>query len=149
MANILHSKLTGVDLHEIKGAATAASFTIPIANGAGSTPFGFVSYNNITDKPNVPKVFYNNVEVVGSKTHIVTLTASGGLWTANISPLGFSTVYGVWATAIAGGTALGTACSVNVASVSTTAITGSVIIHSGSTNTLGTTQTIQLVIMGV
>jgi hypothetical protein len=35
----LHSALTGSDLHEIKGAATATSGQIPVANGAGSAPF--------------------------------------------------------------------------------------------------------------
>lgn len=149
MANILHSQLTGLDLHEVKGASTAASGTSPVANGTGGAPFSFINYNSLTNKPNIPKVFYNNVEVAGSKTHIFTTTSAGGIWTANISTLGFSTIYGVWATAIAGGTALGTACSVNVASITITAITGSVVIHSGSTNTLGTTQAIQLVIRGV
>lgn len=149
MANVQHSTLTGSDLHEMKGAATAANKTVPISNGAGSTPFGFVSYTDITDKPNIPKVFYNNTEVIGSKTHIVTGNATAGIFNINISALGFTTIYGAWVTALSGSTGLGNACSASIATISNTAITGTVIVHSGSTNTLGTTQTLQFVIRGV
>lgn len=40
MPNIQHSALTGSDLHEPKGADTAAANTIYIANGAGSGSWG-------------------------------------------------------------------------------------------------------------
>lgn len=151
MANVQHSALTGSDLHEMKGAATAANNTVPISNGAGSTPFGFISYTDITNKPNIPQVFYNNVVVPNSKTHIVTGTAVAGVYNINISALGLTTVYGVWATAIAGGTAIGTAAWATVATFSTTAITGSVLTTNGGGTTvnLGATQAIQLVIRGV
>ena len=36
MANVTHSSLTGVDLHEPKGAATANSEDVYVANGSGS-----------------------------------------------------------------------------------------------------------------
>lgn len=149
MANVQHSALTGSDLHEMKGAATAANNTVPISNGAGQTPFGFISYTDITNKPNIPQVFYNNVVVPNSKTHIVTGTATAGIFNINISALGLTTVYGAWVTALSGSTGLGNACSASIATITTAAITGTVVIHSGSTNTLGTTQTLQFVIRGV
>ncbi|MDE2102788.1 MAG: hypothetical protein KGL39_36425, partial [Patescibacteria group bacterium] len=36
MANVAHSSLTGADLHEPKGVATAASGSVYVANGSGS-----------------------------------------------------------------------------------------------------------------
>lgn len=54
----LHKDLTGADLHEIKGASTATSNQIPIANGLGGAPFttppysfvkvGWYDYNDLT-----------------------------------------------------------------------------------------------------
>lgn len=43
MANVAHSTLTGADLHEPKGVASAASGTVYIANGAGSGSWGTVA----------------------------------------------------------------------------------------------------------
>lgn len=43
----LHSALTGADLHELKGASTAAANTVPIANGAGSTAFAKLTSSSI------------------------------------------------------------------------------------------------------
>lgn len=34
-----HANLTGADLHELKGASSAAANTVPVANGSGSTVF--------------------------------------------------------------------------------------------------------------
>lgn len=34
-----HANLTGSDLHELKGAGSAAANTLPVANGSGSTTF--------------------------------------------------------------------------------------------------------------
>lgn len=43
MANVAHSTLTGADLHEPKGAATAASGTVYISNGSGSGAWGTIA----------------------------------------------------------------------------------------------------------
>lgn len=43
MSTVSHATLTGVDLHEPKGASTAASGTVYIANGAGSGSWGSVA----------------------------------------------------------------------------------------------------------
>lgn len=48
---IQHASITDPNLHEIKGASTAALGTVPVANGAGSAPFGYVDYSTITGKP--------------------------------------------------------------------------------------------------
>lgn len=47
MANVQHSTLTGADLHELKGAASAAADTVPVADGSGSTSFEKISTSSI------------------------------------------------------------------------------------------------------
>lgn len=38
-----HSALTGTDLHEIKGASSATINTVPVSDGAGTTPFVYIN----------------------------------------------------------------------------------------------------------
>lgn len=40
---IQHSAIPDADLHELKGAASAAAGKVPIASGAGTSPFGFAN----------------------------------------------------------------------------------------------------------
>lgn len=47
MANVAHSTLTGSDLHEVKGASTATSGQVPIANGSGGAPFGKLTHTSL------------------------------------------------------------------------------------------------------
>ncbi len=42
-----HANLTGSDLHELKGASSAAANTVPVANGSGSTTFSKVGSSSI------------------------------------------------------------------------------------------------------
>ena len=44
---VSHKDLTGTDLHEMKGASTATSGQVPIANGAGGTPFGKLTHTSL------------------------------------------------------------------------------------------------------
>lgn len=44
---VSHKDLTGTDLHEMKGASTATSGQVPIANGAGGTPFGLLTHTSL------------------------------------------------------------------------------------------------------
>lgn len=126
MANILHSALTGSELHECKGASTATTGQFLVANGDGTATF----------------------QTVGIPTRIqtYTTTASVGLW--SITPIGFTSVSAVHATAISGGTALGTAAVASVSAYSTSSVTGSVIVQSASSNALGSTQTVLVTVIG-
>lgn len=44
---VAHKDLTGSDLHEVKGASTATSGQVPIANGAGGAPFGKLTHSSL------------------------------------------------------------------------------------------------------
>lgn len=52
MVDVAHSTLTGSDLHEIKGAAAATVNKVPIADGAGSAPFGLIPAASLTAAAN-------------------------------------------------------------------------------------------------
>lgn len=43
-----HKDLTGADLHEPKGAATALAGSVYVANGSGSGAWGFTQGNRVT-----------------------------------------------------------------------------------------------------
>lgn len=51
MANVLHSNLTGLDLHESKGASSATAGQVAIATGTGSAVFGILNYTQIANTP--------------------------------------------------------------------------------------------------
>lgn len=141
MANILHSSLTGSDLHECKGAASAASGTVPIANGSGSAPFGILSYLQLGNTP-LPKLQLNNVDSAGqAKIKVYTTTAAAGLW--SVTPTGFSSIWAVYATALdATNPTVAT-----VATVSTSSITGKNVLTNSVTPT--GTQITQVIVIGV
>lgn len=148
MATTQHSALTGSDLHECKGAASATSGQVPIATGSGTAVFGNLAYNDISGKPLVPSVSLSDV-VVSSQPIIKTylVTASAGVWTLAIS--GFATIHNVFVTAVSGGTDLGTAAIATLGTFSTASISGSVIVPSSTANALGTTQSVRITIIGV
>lgn len=98
MANTLHSALTGADLHETKGAASAVSGQVPIANGSGSAPFGVLSYLQLSNTP-LPKLQLDNTPSAGQALiKVYTTTAAAGLW--SVTPTGFTTIWAVYATAV-------------------------------------------------
>lgn len=79
MANIQHSALTDPNLHEPKGASTAASGKVYVANGSGSGTWQYIAGHA-----------YGDLYITGSSTS-QTLSASSalsklnptGAWTAN------------------------------------------------------------------
>lgn len=79
MANIQHSALTDPNLHEPKGASTAASGKVYVANGSGSGVWQYIAGHS-----------YGDLYITGSTTS-QTLAASSalaklnptGAWTAN------------------------------------------------------------------
>jgi len=144
MADVLHSSLTGADLHESKGAASASLGQVAVANGAGSAPFTNLSYTYLTNTPVTPTQYFNGTAVPGSPkilTYIVT--ASSGSWSQAIT--GITTLHGVQATAV-GGSTYATAAIATVASATTATISGNVIINGA----LGTgSTTVYLTVCGV
>jgi len=48
MANVSHASLTGSNLHESKGADTAALGTVPVSNGAGGTTWTAIGTSSFT-----------------------------------------------------------------------------------------------------
>lgn len=90
MANKLHSSLTGADLHESKGAATAASGEVAVATGSGQALFQALSYNQLVDVP-VGEVQFNGDNLSGPvKIRTYTLPAVDGKWSVTSIGLGFT-----------------------------------------------------------
>lgn len=143
MADVLHSSLTGADLHESKGAATASLGQVAIANGTGQAPFGNLSYSYLTGTPITPQQYFNGV-LVATAPKILTyiVTASAGAWSQAIT--GITTLHGVQVTAV-GGSTYATAAFATVASATTATVSGNVFVNGA----LGTTQTVYLTVFGV
>lgn len=141
MANVLHSQLTGAELHETKGADTASLGQVPIANGAGTAPFGTLSYAQLSNTP-LPKLQLNGVASTGQAIiKVYTTTAAAGLW--SVSPVGFTSIWAVHATAVdATNPTVAT-----VATVSTSSITGKNVLTNSVTPT--GTQTTYVTVIGV
>jgi hypothetical protein len=147
MANVQHSTLTGSDLHESKGAASASSGQVAIANGAGSAPFGVLQYTQLGATP-IPKLQLNNVASTGQAIiKVYTTTAAAGLW--SVTPTGFTTIWAVHAQCLSGSQAIGTTATATVATVSTSSITGANVVHSASANAISGTQTVYVTVIGV
>lgn len=148
MANVLHKDLTGTDLHEVKGAASAPANTVPKSNGAGSAPFSFIQWTDVQGKPAVPSYFLNGTQVTsGMLIKTYTTNAVAGIFSVNLT--GFTAIHNVFVSCISGGTALGTAAVAQVSAASTAAVTGSVLVFSGSQTNLGTTQAVSVTVIGV
>lgn len=146
MADVLHSTLTGSDLHECKGADSAALGQVPIASGSGTAPFGNLNYSFLTGTPVVPALYFNGSAVAGSpKIYTYVLTATGGAWSQGIS--GITTLYGVQVTALSTGSTYATSAIATVASATTATISGSVIVN-GAIPTTGSI-TVYLTVYGV
>lgn len=146
MADILHSTLTGADLHECKGAATASLGQVPVANGAGSAPFAQLSYNYLANTPVTPTMYLNGAEVAGRpKVLSYIVTASSGSWSQAIT--GITTLHGVQATVVSPTSGFSTAYVATVNTATTATITGQVVKADGTS--LGTTQTVYLTVFGV
>lgn len=146
MADILHSTLTGADLHECKGASTASVGQVPVANGAGSAPFTTLSYSSLAGTPVTPTQYFNGAAVTGSpKILNYIVTASGGSWSQGIT--GITTLHAVQATVVSGTAGAGTAYVATVNSATTATISGQVVKADGTS--LGIGQTVYLTVFGV
>ncbi len=146
MADVLHSSLTGADLHESKGAATASLGQVAIANGAGQAPFGSLSYSYLTNTPVTPQQYFNGTAVSGvPKILNYIVTAVSGSWAQSV--VGITTLHGVQATVISGTAGAATAYVATVNTATTATITGQVVKADGTA--LGSTQTVYLTVFGV
>lgn len=142
MADVLHSALTGSDLHESKGAATASLGQVAVATGTGSAVFTALSYAYLTGTPTLPAFNLNGGAVATAPLiKLYTTVAAAGLWT--VTPTGFTTIWGVHATALdATNPTVAT-----VATVSTSSITGKNTLTNSVTPT--GTQTTHVIVIGV
>lgn len=146
MADVLHSALTGADLHESKGAASASLGQVAVANGAGSAPFTNLSYNYLTNTPVTPTQYFNGTAVPGSpKILTYVLTASTGNWSQAIT--GITTLHGVQATVVSGTAGFATAYVATVNAATTATVSGQVVKADGTA--LGGSQTVYLTVFGV
>lgn len=147
MANVQHSSLSGAELHECKGAASAASGQVPVANGSGSAPFGFLPYSTLTGKPLVPVVYSGN-SATGStpQIRVYTAVAVAGLFTISIT--GMSTLLGVSASVVSGAGGIGVTAVASINTASNTGVSGTVVVLGTSGNTLGTNQTVYVTVWG-
>lgn len=144
MADVLHRNLTGADLHECKGAATASSGQVPVATGAGTAVFANLPYSAISGAPITPQVYFNGTVVSTSpKINHYIITATSGNWSQGIT--GISTLHGIQATAV-GGSTYPTAAIATVASATSTTITGNVIVNGAIASG---TNTVYLTVFGV
>lgn len=146
MANVLHAQLTGSELHETKGADTATSGQVPIASGAGTAPFGTLSYTQLSNTP-LPKLQLNGTASTGQalmKVYTTTSNASG-VW--SVVPTGFTTIWGVFATAIDNVEALGVAATTKVAT--TTSVSGMTVTQGAAANTFKASVPVQVLVIGV
>lgn len=151
MADVLHSSLTGADLHETKGAASAAFGQVPISNGSGGAPFGQLQWTQVGGKPSVPSYSFNDVPVTGASLikHYLVNSVAGNF---SISLTGFTTIHSVFATAISGSLDFGGsgAAFAQVATATISSVTGSVfVLQSGSQINKGTTQPVRVTVIGV
>ncbi len=146
MADVLHSALTGADLHECKGAASAAAGQVPVANGTGSAPFIYLPYTAISGRPVTPVVSFNGGDVGTTPAirHYI-LTAVGGSWSQAIT--GITTLHGVQAQVVSPTAGASNAFIATVNTATTATVTGQVVKADGTA--LGTTQTIFLTVFGV
>lgn len=147
MADILHSSLTGADLHESKGAAAASLGQVAVADGAGSAPFTTLNYSYLGGKPTLPAFYNGTTALTAPQVRTYSVSAVAGVWTLTLA--GFTTVYSVCPTVVSGGTGLGTAATATLGTYSATSATGNVIVMSGTANALGTTQTVLVTVIGV
>ena len=161
---VAHSTLTGSDLHECKGAASATTGQVPVATGSGTAVFSTLAYTQISGtpslstvattgaysdlsgKPLIPAVYSDSTVTPSTpliKTY--TVTASSGIWTATFS--GFTAVHNVLVQAVNAGTTVDALAVAGLASYSTTSATGSVGLLTSPT-ALGTSQTVIVTVIG-
>ena len=124
MANVAHSSLTGAELHEPKGVASAALGTVYVANGAGSGSWNSISVSSFTgmvadfaapiaptgwlelDGSVISTATYSGLFAVMSITSSGTRTSGNAVVTGIPSTTGFKAGYYVFGTGISAGTTI-------------------------------------------
>lgn len=124
MANVAHSTLTGAELHEPKGVATAALGTVYVANGAGSGSWNSVATSAFTGMvadfaaPVAPTGWLElDGSIISTSTYsglfaVMSITSSGTRSSGNAtvtgipSTTGFKAGYYVFGTGISAGTTI-------------------------------------------
>jgi len=124
MANVAHASLTGLELHEPKGADTAALGTVYVANGAGSGSWNSIGTSAFTGmiadfpSPVAPTGWLElDGSVISTSTYsglfaVMSITTSGtrssgsAIITGIPSTTGFKAGYYVFGTGISAGTTI-------------------------------------------
>lgn len=124
MANVAHSTLTGAELHEPKGADTAALGTVYVANGSGSGSWNSISVSSFTGMvadfaaPIAPTGWLElDGSVISTATYsglfaVMSITSSGTRSSGNATITGipstanFKAGYYVFGTGISAGTTI-------------------------------------------
>lgn len=147
MADVLHSALTGADLHESKGAATASLGQVAVATGTGSAVFNTLSYAFLSGTPIVPGYFFNGVAGTTPRIEVYTVNATSGIWTIPIS--GFTVVHAVRPTVVSSSNAIGAVAVATLNTFTNVSASGAVVLLGASGNALGAAQAVQVVVFGV
>jgi len=124
MANVSHASLTGAELHEPKGVASASSGTVYVANGAGSGSWQAIGTSAFTgmiadfvapaaptgwlecDGSTISTTTYSALYGVMSITSSGTRTSGSAVITSVPSTTNFKVGYYVFGTGIASGTTI-------------------------------------------
>lgn len=124
MANVAHASLTGAELHEPKGVASAALGTVYVANGAGSGSWSAIGTSNFTgmiadfpaieaptgwlecDGSVISTSTYSALFAVMSKTSSGTRTSGNAVVTSIPSTTNFKAGYYIFGTGISAGTTI-------------------------------------------
>lgn len=124
MANVAHATLTGAELHEPKGVASAALGTVYVANGAGSGSWNSVATSAFTgmvvdfaapvapigwlelDGSVISTTTYSGLFAVMSITSTGTRTSGNATVTGIPSTTGFKAGYYIFGTGISAGTTI-------------------------------------------
>lgn len=124
MANVAHASLTGAELHEPKGVASAPLGTVYVANGAGSGSWSAIGTSNFTgmiadfpaieaptgwlecDGSVISTSTYSGLFAVMSKTSSGTRTSGNAVVTSIPSTTNFKAGYYIFGTGISAGTTI-------------------------------------------
>lgn len=124
MANVAHASLTGAELHEPKGVATAALGTVYVANGAGSGSWNSISTSSFTgmiadfaapvaptgwlelDGSVISTTTYSGLFAVMSITSSGTRSSGNAVVTSIPSTTNFKAGYYIFGTGISAGTTI-------------------------------------------
>jgi hypothetical protein len=83
---VAHKNLTGTDLHEVKGASSAAVGEVPVSDGAGGAPFAKLTHTSLETTGNpFGAQFFHAYETQSSGVASTTSGATGSFLTTTLN----------------------------------------------------------------